>query len=294
MKTISSFARAVSADENLATATVMALQQVRRMRGGTQSQLMRCSDQNLYVVKFRNNPQHRRVLANEMFGSLLARLAGLPVPEPIVLEVNEKLISHTPDLNIQLVSGTTPCEAGSQFGSKYAVNPLEGQVFDYLPVAVLGRVRNLSTFAGILVIDKWTCNSDWRQAAFWRRMRQRNYTAAFIDQGRCFNGGEWNFPDDPLGGVYSRNEVYENVLGWNSFEPWLSRIEDMGRSAISGAAEMIPPDWYGGNSCALDALVRTLVDRRTMVRSFLTAFRLSSRMPFPNWGEIESEPSGVA
>jgi hypothetical protein len=212
----------------------------------------------------------------------------------MVLEVSEGLIKLTPDLNIHLVSGTTPCEAGLQFGSRYAVNPLDGQVFDYLPAAALGRVRNLSTFAGILAMDKWTCNSDTRQAAFWRILRQRNYSAAFIDQGFCFNGGEWNFPDNPLHGAYARNEVYENILGWDSFEPWLSRIEDMGRNAISGAAEEVPPEWYGSNSCALDTLVRILGDRRTMVRSLLTAFRLSPRKPFPNWGEANSESSGVA
>ena len=250
---------------------------------------MRGSDKNLYVVKFQNNPQHSRVLANEMLAALLARNAGLPVPEPMVLEVSETLINHTPDLSIHLAYGTTPCAAGLQFGSRYAVNPLEGQVFDYLPAAALGRVLNLPMFAGILVLDKWTCNSDGRQVAFWRLIRQRYYAAAFIDQGQCFNGKEWNFPDNPLRGIYSQNEVYDNVLGWDSFEPWLSLIEDMGHNVISEAAEKIPPDWYGGDSLALAALVRMLVDRRTILRSLLTAFRLSPRRPFPNWGELDSE-----
>jgi hypothetical protein len=294
VETIPSFLLDAAADKNVVRATTVAIQQVRRMRGESQSHLMRCSDQNLYVVKFRNNPRHQRILANEMFAGLLARIVGLPVPEPIVLEVDERLIHLTPELNIRLVGGTTPCEAGLQIGSRYAVNPREGQVFDYLPAAILRRVVNLPTFAGILVLDKWTCNSDRRQAAFWRMMRQRSYAAAFIDQGQCFNGGEWNFPDTPLGGVFLQNEVYENVLGWDSFEPWLSRIEDIGQNAISGAAEEIPSDWYAGDSCALGALVRMLAARRTMLRPLLTAFRLSSRRPFPNWGEVDSESSVVA
>ena len=37
---------------------VEAVQHVRRMRGGAQGHLMRCSDGQFYVVKFRNNPQH--------------------------------------------------------------------------------------------------------------------------------------------------------------------------------------------------------------------------------------------
>ena len=48
-----------------------AIEQIRRMRGGAQSQLMRCSDENYYVVKFQNNPQHRRILVNELLGTRL-------------------------------------------------------------------------------------------------------------------------------------------------------------------------------------------------------------------------------
>ena len=41
-----------------------ALEHIRRMRGGAQAHLMRCSDSFYYVVKFQNNPQHVRILAN--------------------------------------------------------------------------------------------------------------------------------------------------------------------------------------------------------------------------------------
>ena len=56
--------------------------------------------------------------------------------------------------------------------------------------------------------------------------------ASFIDQGYCFNAGEWTFPDFPLRGVYPQNEVYARVNGWESFEPWLSRIERLDEDAI--------------------------------------------------------------
>ena len=97
---------------------------------------------------------------------------------------------------------------------------------------MLERLRNLETFAGILAMDKWTGNANGRQAAFWRKVREQKYTVAFIDQGYCFNAGEWTFPDYPLRGVYARNEVYDSVRGWESFEPWLSRIEGMGDDRI--------------------------------------------------------------
>src|SRR5713101_5763823 len=256
------------------------------MRGGAQGHLMRCSDNHFYVVKFRNNPQHLRVLANELLATRLAELIGLPVPATAVVEVGEWLVEHTPELHIQLANHTIPCQPGLQFGSRYVVNPLEGQVFDYLPIEMISRVRNLNTFAGMLAVDKWTGNADGRQATFWRKLRERKYTTAFIDQGYCFNAGEWTFPDYPLRGVFARNEVYEGVCGWNSFEPWLSRIEQMEENAVWSLAGEIPPEWYSGRWDELEKLGRTLIGRRGLVRDLIEAFRVSSRRPFPKWHEL--------
>src|SRR5262249_41386853 len=150
--------------------------------------------------------------------------------------VSDWLVEHSPELNIQLPGSTIRCEAGLQFGSRYVVSPLEGQTFDYLPSEMMARVRNLEAFAGILAMDKWTCNANGRQATFWRKLREKRYNISFIDQGYCFNAGEWSFPDHPLRGVYARNEVYEQVRGWGSFEPWLSRIENMNEEAAWRAA----------------------------------------------------------
>jgi hypothetical protein len=246
---------------------------------------MRCSDGQFYVVKFRNNPQHLRVLTNEMLATRLAERAGLPVPRTEVVEVNEWLVEHTAELSIQLAHNTVPCQPGLQFGSRYAVNPLEGQVFDYLPVEMFEKVRNLNEFAGILVVDKWTGNANGRQAAFCRKLRERKYTAMFIDQGYCFNAGEWNFPDYPLRGVYARNEVYGGVTGWESFEPWLSRIEKMEEDVVWSLAGEIPPEWYGGEWDELEKLMRALIGRRSVVRELIEAFRVSPRRPFPAWKE---------
>ena len=69
-----------------------AVEQVRKLRGGAQSHLMRCDDGHYYVVKFQNNPQGARVLANEMLAGKLARALGLPVTEPEVVEVSDWLI----------------------------------------------------------------------------------------------------------------------------------------------------------------------------------------------------------
>src|ERR1700761_8828934 len=94
---------------------VLAVQAIRRMRGGAQSQLMLGADGQLWVVKFQNNPQHLRVLANEL--------------------IAEWLVGHTEEMVIERSSTVVErCVAGLQFGSRFVGGLMPGQVVDYLPV----------------------------------------------------------------------------------------------------------------------------------------------------------------
>jgi hypothetical protein len=112
---------------------VLAVQQIRRMRGGAQGQLMLGADGHVYVVKFQNNPQHTRVLANELMASRLAAAAGLTVPQTELVEVSSWLIENTPELEIDLGQTHVRCQAGLQFGSRFAGGTMPGQVVDFLP-----------------------------------------------------------------------------------------------------------------------------------------------------------------
>src|SRR6266851_1563898 len=216
---------------------LLATEQIRRMRGGAQSHLMRCSDGHYYVVKFQNNPQHRRILANEMLGTRLAARLGLPTTPAAIVEVPEELIRLTPGLAIEMPRASIPCQPGLQFGSRYPGDPRRLTLHDFLPDEQLREVQNIHDFAGMLVFDKWTCNTNGRQALFLQEQQISGrsagglekepaaYRALMIDQGFCFNAGEWTFPDAPLRGLYARNRVYAGVCGMESFAPWLERIE---------------------------------------------------------------------
>jgi hypothetical protein len=262
---------------------VLAVQAIRRMRGGAQSQLMLGSDGKLWVVKFQNNPQHLRVLANELIATRLAEAVGLTVPVTDVVEVTEWLVRNTAGMELETGRRVERCMPGLQFGSQFIGGLMPGQVMDYLPEQQLSEVRNLHEFAGMLALDKWTGNCNGRQAVFERKPRERKYRATFIDQGYCFNAGEWTFPDSPLRGVYARNVVYAGVTGWKSFEPWLSRIEGFEDSAMWRIGEIVPPEWYGGDPGHLEKLLEQVLLRRGKVRELITSFRDSDRAPFPNW-----------
>jgi hypothetical protein len=271
------------------TACISAVQHLRPLRGGAQAHLLRASDGASYVTKFQNNPQHIRVLANEMFATNLGLALGLPMPRVEMIEVSDWLIEHTEDLRISLGRAKIPCRSGKQLGSLYVGGESQAMTLDYLPRELLQSVRNLSDFARVLVLDKWTCNSDGRQAIFSKARRRQRYAAAFIDQGYCFNAGEWTFPDSPLRGAYANNCVYECVAGWEAFEPALSRAEEMDPQAIWRCAADIPEEWYEGDRDGLDRLVQALHQRRGAIRKLISEFRRSSRHPFPNWRESPTD-----
>ena len=220
---------------------VLAVQQIRRMRGGAQGQLMLGADGHVYVVKFQNNPQHTRVLANELMASRLAAAAGLTVPETKLVEVSSWLVENTPELEIDMGRMRVRCQAGLQFGSRFAGGMMPGQVVDFLPEEQMAELKNLGEFAGILALDKWTGNANGRQAVFARRQREKRYRALFIDFGYCFHAGEWRFEDAPLRGVFYRNDVYQEIRGWESFEPWLTRLGDhAGGDGVAGGQRGAP------------------------------------------------------
>lgn len=263
---------------------VLAVQHIRRMRGGAQGQLMLGADGNPYVVKFQNNPQHVRVLANEFLASRLATAAGLSAPQVELVEVTKWLIDNTPELEMDLGQRRVRCTAGLQFGSRFVGGLMPGQVVDFLPEEQLAEVTNLAEFAGILALDKWTGNANGRQVVFTRKQRERRYRAVFIDFGYCFQAGEWRFENIPLRGVYYRNDVYLAITGWESFEPWLTRMETMPAETIWAAANEIPPEWYGGDIADMEMLVEQLLLRRKRIRELIEEFGESDRKPFPNWG----------
>ena len=269
-----------------ACARVFAREVIRRMRGASQPYLLRCGDDRSYVVKFQNNPQHVRVLANEMLAARLAMRIGLPVAVPAFVEVSPGLINGPPPLELEIGPHRVLCLAGLHFGSRFPGIPNQTLVVDFLPDRLLRNVKNLGpVFLGGFVFDKWTCNCDGRQVIFYRTLDEQGpaYSALLIDQGFCFNDGEWSFPDSPIRGLYPRRLVYDKVAGFKSFEPFLSRIENLDRSQIEECVRAMPEEWCGPDPCQLSRLVERLHERRRRLRQAIIDAKNSSLHPFPNW-----------
>ncbi|HJY07126.1 MAG TPA: HipA family kinase, partial [Bryobacteraceae bacterium] len=77
---------------------------IRKMRGGAQSHLIQGEDNGYYVVKFVNNPQHRRILINEWLSGVFLKYLQVHTPEMALIEITEDFITAHPDLCVVLGS----------------------------------------------------------------------------------------------------------------------------------------------------------------------------------------------
>jgi hypothetical protein len=273
-----------------------AVRQVRKMRGGAQSHLMEADDGHWYVVKFRNNPQHRRILVNELLSSAFLDYLKITSPETALVELSPSFLAANAEVHLSLGSRRIDIEPGWHFGSRYPGDPSRTAVYDFLPDALLPQVVNLEDFRAILVFDKWVGNADGRQSVFYRAMVRRDdpggtsgpsarpgFVARMIDHGFAFNGPNWDFPESPLQGLYARRVVYDSVRSLDDFQPWLDQVISFPEEVIDRAWKRIPPDWIDGEEDALDQLLSHLYERRKRLPELITACRAARTNPFPNW-----------
>ncbi len=269
---------------------------VRKMRGGAQAHLLQGSDGHFYVVKFLNNPQHRRVLVNEWIAATFLGYLGLSTPEVAMVRISEEFVAQNPDMHIQLGTKRHAPVPGWHFGSRFPGDPARTAVYDFLPDTLLESVENLTEFSGMLAFDKWIGNADARQAVFFRaRIQEQSATphagparlgfvAQMIDNGYVFEGPHWKLTDSPLQGLYFRPLVYRRVRGFGDFEPWLERIRHFPEEVVDQAVKQIPPAWLEADREEFERLLERLLIRRKRVPDLILACRTARMDPFPAWG----------
>ena len=278
---------------------------IRKMRGGAQSHLLEASDGNFYVVKFLNNPQHRRILVNEWLSSVFLQYLGISTPPTAMVRITEEFLLANPDVYIQLGAERLGVLPGWHFGSRFPGDPRRVIVYDFLPDSLLDRVENHTDFHAVLVFDKWMGNTDSRQAIFYRALVKDSapapathpgrlgFVAQMMDNGYVFEGPQWRFSDSPLYGLYFRKKVYQTVKGLADFEPWLERVRNFPEEVVDQAVKQIPPEWLAessgshseaeGDRAELESLLEKLLRRRKRVAELIEECAKGKPDFFPTW-----------
>ena len=245
---------------------------IRKMRGGAQAHLLEADDGDYYIVKFQNNPQHRRILVNEFVAAEI--LAHLQIACPGASRSSgcpPNSSRRIPKYTCRPARAAQPIEPGWHFGSRHPGNPGHMAIYDFIPDSLLNQVANAEQFLAVLAFDRWVANADGRQSIFFRAQlkdwlarpgvppRKLGFVALMIDHGFAFNGPHWDFPDSAVAGLYPRRIVYDSVRSLDDFQPWMDRILNFPAGGFDRTLRQLPPAWIGGGRKPARAPVRIVI-----------------------------------
>jgi hypothetical protein len=130
--------------------TITASRYVTPLReGGSLPAIVEADDDGLYVLKFRGAGQGPKALIAELLAGEIARLAGLPVPEIVFMELPGDLARTEPDAEIQSL-------IRASIGLNLALDYLPGSItFDPLIYEADPRLAS-----AIVWFDAFVCNVD--------------------------------------------------------------------------------------------------------------------------------------
>ena len=232
---------------------------IRRMRGRSQSFLVRGSDGACYVAKFANNPLGNRTLINECIVSDLLTALRVATPDLAILHLGDCCQGRE-----ELYFSTNTRESivsGLHLGSKCPVNPDAVAIFDFLPRALYSRLGNLADLGVVFAFDEWAAHVDNRQFIF-ARLKGSCFTAWAIDNGMCF-GKDWTLTPNALYASPRCFDIYSYCDLEESARRGTHLIEALPAAELYAAHRKIPRDWFGaGDDIALNTMLETLRKRQ--------------------------------
>jgi len=246
---------------------------IRKMRGGSQSHLVKGNDGRCYVAKFAGNPQGSRTLINECIGYQLLRMISVATPPLKLLRVSQQVIDEQ-HFHFEIGSQRVPVRSGVHLGSQCPANPNTKVIFDFLPRKFLTHTVNLEDFAKVFVIDKLLGQADTRQAIFVRERGRGKGDIAFraymIDQGGLFGQSRWIFEDAPLHGLFLDRHMYSLFDTRRVCLETIELLQKVNQNDLYNCIRSIPPAWFAeGDHDRLAELFSELVSRIARIDSIV-------------------------
>jgi len=229
--------------------------------GGSLPGLFEADDDGLYVVKFRAAGQGLKALVAEVIVGELARTAGLPVPEIVVVDLAAELGRTEPDPEIQeLVMGSAGLNCGIDF--------LPGAL-DYNP-ARPGAIAPLRA-SEIVWFDAFTTNVD-------RTPRNPNLLVWHRETWLIDHGAALYQHHSDRDLVARAHEPFP-LIEQHVLLPLAAELPAaderlaavFGRDAVAAAVGLVPDDWLGADpGLARSTYVEYLCARVAAPRGFVS------------------------
>lgn len=227
---------------------VSAIRAINKIPNGcTKPYYISCSDGNQYAVKFKENPEGPRVLANEYVCAKIAEILELPLSSPSFIEVDKNFIStYGKQIEEHVGNIITP---GLHFGTKKIKRTF--QIYDS---TMLREAVNVDCIPDIILFDHLICNKDRESNGGNILFDASNMSIVIIDHTHAFDLGPiWTANDlrqrigqpfdifDMSGYTYKKLTPYVN--GHNPFKNILKKLERLSSELLLDIILNIPDEW---------------------------------------------------
>lgn len=236
-----------------------------KLPGCSEALLIEDEEQELWVVKFSSNRMHKRIVTNEFISTNLARHLGLSVPEQRIIQVSSEVLESA------LVEGkpihTKYHAPGVHIGSKYM---RATQRIRSLLGSSTQNISNAWELAGIMALDVWLANTDFRQMLLVETGEADHSLCLYwIDFSHSFDLSTWRLQNWVFRPSWSLSNLVDGSYDDSAFEPWLKRIEEVRLETLRDIWGRIPIEWTHGEEENLQLLKQNVIGRQHEVRSLL-------------------------
>lgn len=200
-----------------------------------------------YIVKFKQNPEGLRVLANEYVCAKLAKKLHLPIPNPALIQVSDEFIK---DFGTKISDHVgEQITTGIHFGTKKLKKayPLTNADMIYL-------ARNVHIVPEILLFDHWIHNSDRDRNGGNLLFDAVKMELVILDHTHAFDLGPiWTATQltqrmndryiifDTSGYVYKK--LVPHIRGNQPFHSILDKMSRLTRDDLWNIIDSIPDQW---------------------------------------------------
>lgn len=233
------------------------------LSGGSKSLLVLGTGLNVWVVKFLKNPQNPLQVITEYLVAQIANRLGLSIPENGFIVVSQEVLAKT-----HIRVDPRYHQPGLHFASRYVLDP-NRTIFTRATPRPVGAISNGYEALGVLVLDIWLGNADYRQAVFSPSKSGKHSRAWWIDHGLCLGAGMWKQPDWDSRGMFSSEVFRDHLSDLALFQEWIKTIESFPVKECSAIVNLLPQEFVLHSKDALSDLIALLDLRRQRLRQIV-------------------------
>lgn len=229
---------------------------VRKLGGANQSLLVRDELNDLWVIKRQNGAKPTNHIANEVLGSHICDVLGIPTPRTKAMQLSPDFFE---DQRTWLNTLENPLQRtpGLHFASRYLPQLISQEMINNVPGTLVPCIINSNDCLGMFILDVWAKHRDTRQVLY--ELCGKGLKAIFIDNGELFGGARWGLSEAHVHMAPTHRAVLFIRNRTELIQQWVARMRERLPTAMTFAIKQLPSCWFCNDAEALvDRFLREL------------------------------------